>query len=188
MGLGVLKCILGFGHQSCLSPLDGHSEKFFFLCELAVSRLAQRSMIYFMLLGVQKDEEGPVVYETWGEGNVSPPSAASEYIVKDRGNATPRAMRPTLHLVPAGADLLKQSGLPLAVVLQPLAAPQPGDTPLQVRRSPHSHPCLQELNIAPGMLDLVPAKSDLAKECELSRAAPETAAFKDLHGNSHINS
>ncbi len=73
-----------------------------------------------------------MVYETWGEGKGCPPSATTDYVVRDRGNATPRAMRPTLHLVPSGSDLLKQSGLPLAVIIQPLAAPQPGDTPLQV--------------------------------------------------------
>ena len=80
------------------------------------------------------------MYETWGEGGSIAPPASSDFVVRDRGNATPRAMRPTLHLIPAGADLLKQSGMPLAVVLQPLAAPLPGDTPLQVGPQPPQHP------------------------------------------------
>ena len=76
------------------------------------------------------------MYETWGEGGACPPPATHDFIVRDRGNATPRAMRPTLHLIPAGSDLLKQSGMALAVILQPLAAPLPGDSPLQVRSAP----------------------------------------------------
>ncbi|KAK9850464.1 hypothetical protein WJX84_009840 [Apatococcus fuscideae] len=80
----------------------------------------------------QAAEEEPRVYETWGEGGACPPPATHDFIVRDRGNATPRAMRPTLHLIPAGSDLLKQSGMALAVILQPLAAPLPGDSPLQV--------------------------------------------------------
>ena len=39
-------------------------------------------------------------------------------------------MRPTLHAIPASADMLKAARLPLAVVVTPLAPPAPGDSPL----------------------------------------------------------
>jgi len=59
-----------------------------------------------------------------------PPPAAGEWAVVDTGDATPRAMRPTLHALPATSDLLRASHLPLAVVITPLAPPGPGDSPL----------------------------------------------------------
>lgn len=62
----------------------------------------------------------------------APPPAASSFIVRDNGNASPRVMRCTLNSVPNTADLLKTACVPLAVIVQPLAQPQPGDDVMQV--------------------------------------------------------
>ena len=42
-------------------------------------------------------------------------------------------MRMTLNYVSASHDLLRTSQMPLAVIIQPLAIPEPGDDQLQVR-------------------------------------------------------
>ena len=47
--------------------------------------------------------------------------------VADGGDASFRAMRPTLHALPRSRDLLKSVGIPLEVLVTPLAAPLPGD-------------------------------------------------------------
>ena len=47
--------------------------------------------------------------------------------VSDGGDASFRAMRPTLHAFPRTRDLAKSIGIPLAVLVTPLAAPLPGD-------------------------------------------------------------
>ena len=52
--------------------------------------------------------------------------------VRDAGNCSPRHMRCTLNAVPGAWDLLKQSCIPFAVVVQPLAEAKPGDDLVQV--------------------------------------------------------
>ena len=47
--------------------------------------------------------------------------------VADGGDASFRAMRPTLHALPRSRDLPKSVGIPLEVLVTPLAAPLPGD-------------------------------------------------------------
>ena len=61
-----------------------------------------------------------------------PLPAECPLIVHDMGNCSPRNMRLTLNCVPASSDLLQQSSMPLAVLIQPLAPTQPGEAPLQV--------------------------------------------------------
>ena len=62
-----------------------------------------------------------------------PPPASSRYIVKDTGDCSPRCMRATLNAVPATSDLCKLGAMPMAVVISPLALPDPLDDPIQVR-------------------------------------------------------
>ena len=50
-----------------------------------------------------------------------PPPATSPFVVSDEGNCSPRYMRLTLNQVVTTHDMLEQSGVPLAVVCQPLA-------------------------------------------------------------------
>lgn len=57
--------------------------------------------------------------------------------VRDCGNASPRNMRLSLNYVPNQSSLLHTCGMPLAVVLQPLALPGPDDDPIPVRTVPH---------------------------------------------------
>jgi len=50
-----------------------------------------------------------------------PPSATSAYIVEDDGNCSPRYMRLTLSQIINTSDMLSSSGIPFAVIAQPLA-------------------------------------------------------------------
>eukprot|EP00249_Psilotum_nudum_P012247 c23671_g1_i1 orf=107-3535(+) len=61
-----------------------------------------------------------------------PPSATSNFIVKDTGNCSPRFMRCTLNQIPCSADLLSTSGMPLALMIQPMALPHPSEDSIQV--------------------------------------------------------
>jgi len=57
-------------------------------------------------------------------------------VVADCGNASPRNMRLTLNSIPSSSDLLKQSKMPMAVLVQPLAPTHPGEDPLQAPPTP----------------------------------------------------
>lgn len=61
-----------------------------------------------------------------------PPSASSSYIVQDTGNCSPRFMRATLNQVPCSGDLLTNSGMPLALMVQPMALMDPAEEAIQV--------------------------------------------------------
>ena len=61
-----------------------------------------------------------------------PPPASSRYIVKDTGDCSPRFMRATLNNVPATADLCRMGAMPVALLISPLALPDPQDDPIQV--------------------------------------------------------
>lgn len=75
-----------------------------------------------------------VTFETrLGGQHAPPPSSISHFIVRDRGNASPRFMRCSLNAVPATVDLLNQSGMSFGVMVQPLALPDPQDDPVMVR-------------------------------------------------------
>lgn len=60
----------------------------------------------------------------------NPPPSTSRYTVRDCGNANPRYLRSTLHHVPCTEELCRNSAMPLAVCVQPMAAPDPADDPL----------------------------------------------------------
>lgn len=61
-----------------------------------------------------------------------PPSATSNFIVRDMGNCSPRYMRCTLNQIPCSGDLLANSSMPLALMVQPFALPHPLEEPIQV--------------------------------------------------------
>ncbi|KAM9326103.1 protein transport protein Sec24C [Gastrophryne carolinensis] len=50
-----------------------------------------------------------------------PPLVTTNFLVKDQGNASPRYVRCTSYNFPANADMAKQSQVPLAAVIKPLA-------------------------------------------------------------------
>lgn len=81
-------------------------------------------------------------YRTMGNQYPNPPTTQARFIVRDTGNANPRFMRCTLSMMPYSSDLLKQSAMPLAVVVQPFALLDPADDPTQVssRTHPRTHP------------------------------------------------
>ncbi|KAL3504260.1 hypothetical protein ACH5RR_034101 [Cinchona calisaya] len=61
-----------------------------------------------------------------------PPSATSDYIVRDTGNCSPRYMRCTINQVPCTIDLLNTSAMQMALLVQPLALPHPSEEPIQI--------------------------------------------------------
>lgn len=66
-----------------------------------------------------------------GQANIPPP-ATSDFIVRDTGNCSPRYMRCTIHQIPCTGDLLTTSSMPLALLVQPFALPNPSEEPIQV--------------------------------------------------------
>ena len=71
-----------------------------------------------------------------GEHQV-PPLTSTRFVVADRGDCSPRCMRATLNNVPATRDLCGLGSMAMAVVLCPLALPDPRDDPVQVM-TPHN--------------------------------------------------
>lgn len=61
-----------------------------------------------------------------------PPPGAVPYVSQDQGNSSPKYARLTLNNIPAFSDALNATGLPLGLVLQPLAPLQAGETPIPV--------------------------------------------------------
>ncbi len=56
-----------------------------------------------------------------------PPQTMQVYRVADYGNSSPRFLRLTTNRVTMEQSLLKQSGLPLGAVLQPMIEPHEGE-------------------------------------------------------------
>ena len=61
-----------------------------------------------------------------------PPPAAVPFVAFDQGNASPKFARLTLNSIPTSSDALASTGLPLGLVLQPLAPLQEGEQPVPV--------------------------------------------------------
>ena len=61
-----------------------------------------------------------------------PPPGAVPYVAQDQGNSSPKHARLTLNNIPASSDALTVTGLPLGLILQPLAPLQAGETPIPV--------------------------------------------------------
>ncbi|EFX03393.1 sec23 sec24 family protein [Grosmannia clavigera kw1407] len=70
------------------------------------------------------------IYPTF-ERHVAPPASIS-FVALDQGNASPKFARLTMNNIPATAEGLHSTGLPLGLLLQPLAPLQTGESPIPV--------------------------------------------------------
>ncbi|KAI0015774.1 hypothetical protein F4780DRAFT_762471 [Xylariomycetidae sp. FL0641] len=70
------------------------------------------------------------VYPTF-ERHVPPPAVVS-FVAFDQGNSSPKFTRLTMNSIPASSEGLHSTGLPLGLVLQPLARLQPGEMEIPV--------------------------------------------------------
>ena len=61
-----------------------------------------------------------------------PPPGAVPFVAVDQGNSSPKFARLTLNNIPSSSDALSSTGLPLGLVLQPLASLQAGETSIPV--------------------------------------------------------
>ncbi|KAJ9626883.1 COPII coat Sec23p-Sfb3p heterodimer component [Taxawa tesnikishii (nom. ined.)] len=61
-----------------------------------------------------------------------PPPGAVPFVAFDQGNSSPKFARLTLNNIPSSSDALAATGLPLGLILQPLAAPQEGEQKVPV--------------------------------------------------------
>ncbi|KAK3559510.1 hypothetical protein QTP86_013685 [Hemibagrus guttatus] len=59
----------------------------------------------------------------------APPLVTTNFHVKDQGNASPRFIRCTTYNMPCTSDMAKQSQVPLAAVIKPLAILPPDENP-----------------------------------------------------------
>ncbi|XP_035256810.1 LOW QUALITY PROTEIN: protein transport protein Sec24C-like [Anguilla anguilla] len=66
---------------------------------------------------------------TTGVRGQAPPLVTTNFLVKDQGNASPRFVRCTAYNVPCTSDMAKQSQVPLAAVIKPLAPLPPDEMP-----------------------------------------------------------
>ncbi|KAI9882736.1 MAG: hypothetical protein M1823_005514 [Watsoniomyces obsoletus] len=64
--------------------------------------------------------------------NHLPPPGAVAFVAHDQGNSSPRFARLTTNHIPSTAEFLASTGLPLGLLLQPLAPVQPGEAPIPV--------------------------------------------------------
>jgi len=58
-----------------------------------------------------------------------PPLVTTPFLTRDQGNSGPRMMRSTMYSVPDNPDMKKQTGVPLGLVLSPLAETADGEYP-----------------------------------------------------------
>ena len=64
--------------------------------------------------------------------NHLPPPAAVPFLAHDQGNSSPKFARLTMNNIPATAEFLASTGVPLGLLLQPLAPVQTGELPIPV--------------------------------------------------------
>ena len=69
----------------------------------------------------------------WRRVHPPPLSLRSMRLGPGAAAAATRYMRLTTHQIPVSADLRATSGMPLAVLVQPLALPDPDEPPIQAR-------------------------------------------------------
>ncbi|XP_014215560.1 protein transport protein Sec24C-like [Copidosoma floridanum] len=72
----------------------------------------------------QKTKGG--VFATNQKGLV-PPLVTTKFVVEDQGNASPRFVRSTMYTVPTTADIIKQTQIPFALILSPMAQVEEGE-------------------------------------------------------------
>jgi protein transport protein SEC24 len=66
------------------------------------------------------------------EPNIIPPPACIPFVAVDQANSSPKFARLTMTHIPASQDMLNSTGLPLGLVLQPLAPLQEGENEIPV--------------------------------------------------------
>ncbi len=64
--------------------------------------------------------------------NHLPPPGAVPFLALDQGNSSPKFARLSMNNIPSTTEFLASTGLPLGLVLQPLAPVQPGESPIPV--------------------------------------------------------
>ncbi|XP_041260792.1 protein transport protein Sec24C isoform X6 [Onychostruthus taczanowskii] len=74
-----------------------------------------------------RNNRGSEPFVTGVRGQV-PPLVTTNFMVKDQGNASPRYIRCTSYNIPCTSDMAKQSQVPLAAVIKPLATLPPEET------------------------------------------------------------
>lgn len=89
------------------------------------------------------------VYPTF-ERHVPPPATIS-FVAFDQGNSSPKFTRLTMNNIPSSAESLRGTGLPLGLILQPLAPLQPGELEIPVldfgdQGPPRCHRCRAYIN------------------------------------------
>ncbi len=80
-----------------------------------------------------------------------PPPAAVPFVAFDQGNSSPKFTRLTVNNIPATSDGLRSTGLPLGMVLQPLAPMQAGELEIPIldfgdSGPPRCHRCRAYIN------------------------------------------
>lgn len=81
----------------------------------------------------------------------TPPPASVSFVAYDQGNSSPKFTRLTMNSIPSTADALHSTGLPLGLLLQPLASLQPGELEIPVLDfgdigPPRCHRCRAYIN------------------------------------------
>jgi protein transport protein SEC24 len=89
------------------------------------------------------------VYPTF-EHHIPPPASVS-FVAFDQGNSSPKFTRLTMNNIPSTSDALHSTGLPLGLLLQPLAPLQPGELEIPVLNfgeigPPRCHRCRAYIN------------------------------------------
>lgn len=89
------------------------------------------------------------VYPTF-EHHIPPPASVS-FVAFDQGNASPKFTRLTMNSIPSSSEALHSTGLPLGLLLQPLASLQPGELEIPVldfgdSGPPRCHRCRAYIN------------------------------------------
>jgi protein transport protein SEC24 len=80
-----------------------------------------------------------------------PPPASVAFVAFDQGNSSPKFTRLTMNSIPSTSDALASTGLPLGLLLQPLAPLQPGELEIPVldfgeTGPPRCHRCRAYIN------------------------------------------
>jgi protein transport protein SEC24 len=68
----------------------------------------------------QSQEKIHEVFVTSMPGSL-PPLAATNFVCQDQGSCNPRYMRSTTYAIPNSSDMVKQSQIPIALSISPLA-------------------------------------------------------------------
>ncbi|KAL0280938.1 UNVERIFIED_CONTAM: hypothetical protein PYX00_002086 [Menopon gallinae] len=70
---------------------------------------------------MQDDEKNRSGLFYTNQKGLTPPLVTTKFITQDQGNCSPRYIRSTMYTVPVTADMMKQTSVPFALVISPLA-------------------------------------------------------------------